>query len=281
MVKHDKELTNGSRQQNLQRLLSSKCLKNIYRHTHTHAWMCHSCVAYFYWSCISSISLCLPVFLFPHFMMSIVSVIVSVGVSHISLSLTHIYTRVPCLNTGFECTEFPILFLLACTCYMKCLNCSSHVFECKNEAFNFVNVTFLCGWDVCSSECYFNLCFFIDFCNLPWRCGAGFHILFTCVRDLMMCHWICVQPEVTVVAYSSEGCAASPHALRGSLAPRDVTLLSCGRGGRAGGRTYLAFSSTGGGTVWRISLLLGDLECNDWDLKTKLTCTLTINDWTE
>jgi len=49
--------------------------------------------------------------------------------------------------------------------------------------------------------------------------------------------------------YSSERCAASPHALRGSLAPRDVTLLSYGRGGRAGGGTCLAFSSTGGGTV--------------------------------
>ena len=63
-----------------------------------------------------------------------------------------------------------------------------------------------------------------------------------------------------ICAYSSDRCAASPHALRGSLAPRDVTLLSCGRGGRAGGGTCFAFSSTGGGTVWRTNLLLGDLE---------------------
>jgi hypothetical protein len=73
--------------------------------------------------------------------------------------------------------------------------------------------------------------------------------------------------DFTALAYSSDGCAASPHALRGSLAPSDVTLLSYGRGGRAGGGTYLAFSSTGGGTVWRISLLLGDLKCKKCNLK--------------
>jgi hypothetical protein len=88
-------------------------------------------------------------------------------------------------------------------------------------------------------------------------CAIGHHSS----RDSLNSHF-------TVLAYSSEGCAPSPHALRGSLAPRDVTLLSCGRGGRAGGGTYLALSSTGGGTVWRMSLLLGDLECKNRNLKT-------------
>lgn len=50
-----------------------------------------------------------------------------------------------------------------------------------------------------------------------------------------------------MTTYSSDKCVFSAQAFLGSFEPRDVTLLSYGRGGRAGAGRILPLSSNAGG----------------------------------